>query len=144
MSWTSEWLKDWLSAGKTRRTQVELAALAGVDPANISRYLSGQTRPESDVIERILSKLSQEDGARLVTAWLTDSLPSSARQLVQIFPNTTSKVSDQTDDLFLYGIGRDLRERLEFFGRLAMVNPDVRKILDVCYDAARRKQDKEA
>jgi hypothetical protein len=37
-------------------------------------------------------------------------------------------------------IGCALAERLIFFGKLAVLNPDIRKILDVCYDAARRAE----
>lgn len=138
MSWTSEWLRDWLEMGVKRRTQAELATLAGVDPANVSRYLSGQNRPDGEVISRMISNLGQDDAERLVIAWLMDLLPPNAKSLVRILPNAKSKVSEPEEGLFLYGMGKDLKHRLEFFGKLAMVNPDIRKIIDVCYDAAQR------
>lgn len=40
---------------------------------------------------------------------------------------------------FPSGISTDLQERLVYFSKLAVVNPDVRKIVDVCYDAVTRE-----
>jgi len=138
MSWTVEWMRDWLGSGPGRRTQTELAAIADSDPANVSRWINGQTRPEREVIERLLSGLGDEEATRLATAWLRDQMPASAARLVQILP-AKSKVKEGSPAAgFPAGMSADLREKLAFFGRLAMNNPDVRKILDVCHDAAKR------
>ena len=138
MSWTVEWMRDWLGNGPERRTQAELAAVAGSDPANISRWLNGQTKPDRDVIDRLLSQLDDAEATRLATAWLRDQLPASAAHLIHILP-AKSKIKEPSPASGLpAGMSADLREKLGYFGRLAMTNPDVRKILDVCFDAAKR------
>ena len=138
MSWTVEWMRDWLGRGPNRRTQTELASIADSDPANVSRWINGQTKPEREVIERLLTQLDDDEATRLATAWLRDQLPAPASRLVQILP-AQSKVKEGSPTAgFPAGMSADLREKLAFFGRLAMSNPDVRKILDVCHDAAKR------
>jgi transcriptional regulator with XRE-family HTH domain len=138
MSWTIEWMRDWLGSDPGRRTQTELAAIAGADPANVSRWLNGQSKPERDVIERLLPQLDDDEATRLATAWLRDQLPDSASRLVQILP-AKPKIREATPAPTLpAGMSADLREKLAYFGRLALANPDVRKILDVCHDAAKR------
>ncbi len=130
-------MRDWLGSGALRRTQLELAGLAEVDPANISRWLSGQSKPDLEAVERMAGKLEPGEASRLLVAWLRDRTPSSLRHLVEVTPGV-ARVAEDATERFPDGMSAELRERLVFFGRLAMENPDVRRIIDVCYEAAKR------
>lgn len=146
MSWYSEWMRDWLRSGKT---QGDLAEMAGVNPANVSRWLSGRSRPDAEAMGRLVANMERSDAAKLLAAWLRDFIPEGAGHLVRLeaLPSsrgeTTLKDDEgvyrvRTDSGFPAGMSEDLRERLRFFGQLALENPDIRKIVDVCYDAALR------
>lgn len=149
MSWCSEWIRDWLRNG---RSQAELAGLGDVDPANVSRWLSGQSKPDREAVGRLIASLGDSEAAELLVAWLRDILPEGAERLVRVaaVPKSGDRATTLRDDEAVYGgkaqvfpdgMSADLRERLLFFGELAVENTDVRKILDVCYQAARRRLD---
>jgi transcriptional regulator with XRE-family HTH domain len=136
MSWTTEWMRNWLSAGKKlRRTQIELAALAELGPANVSRWLSQQTKPDQESIEMIAAKLEPAEAQ----AWLHDHVPLAARHLVEVRPVGNKPLEGPPPEkAFPEGMSTELKERLIFFGQMAMASPEVRQILNVCYDAAQR------
>ncbi len=142
MAWCSEWLRDWLR--NYGRSQADLAVLANVAPGNVSRWLSGHTRPDRDALVTMVRKLSRNEASSLLVAWLRDQLPEGLERLVDIQPRAGGSqqppLADAAEDLhgFPAGMSDDLRERLLFFGRLAVVNPDMRNILDVCYQAAKQ------
>lgn len=152
MSWCSEWIRDWLRAGD--RSQSDLASLVGVDPANVSRWISGQSKPDKEAVARLIQTIGPLDASHLLVAWLKDVLPSGTENLVRIsavpaMDMRSDPENNLSDDLVAYqsngrvlpsGMGAELAERLIFFGKLAVLNPDIRKILDVCYDAARRAE----
>jgi transcriptional regulator with XRE-family HTH domain len=129
-------MRDWLDA--ENRTQLDLARLAGVDAANVSRWLRGQSKPDREVVARLTEILPRPEAAELVCAWLRDQMPKFAGQLVEVraVPGYSSEEPPSTD--FPEGISAELRKHLIFFGKLAVQNPDIRNILDVCYDAAKR------
>jgi len=152
MSWCSEWIRDWLRAGD--RSQSDLASLGGVDPGNVSRWISGQSKPDKEAVAKLIQCVGPSEGSHLLVAWLKDTLPPGAENLVRIAAVPSPGVSGEyesncNDDdvphrfkgrVLPSGIGGELAERLIFFGELAVLNPDVRKIIDVCYEAAQRAQ----
>jgi hypothetical protein len=88
-------------------------------------------------------KLPVHEASRLLVAWLRDQLPAGLEHLVVIQPVPGVREApprrEETDlHGFPVGMSDDLRERLLFFGQLALANPDMRSILDVCYQAAKR------
>ena len=85
------------------------------------------------------SKLDSAGAARLVVAWLRDQTPESVRHLVTVHPANTGKSEESRED-FPGDMGVELKERLVFFGHLAMNNVHVRKIPDICYEAARHSE----
>ena len=151
MSWCSEWIRDWLKQEK-KRTQNDLAHLADIDPGNVSRWLSGQSRPDPKALATLSSTLTPQETADLFIAWVKDMLPAGHEKLVHIYSlvSDDESASDKvhgggkvspaaaSTTVFPPGISTDLQERLVFFSKLAVANPDVRKILDVCYEAAIR------
>lgn len=136
MSWCAEWMRDWLDAGG--HSQLELARLAGVDAANVSRWLRGQSKPDREAVAKLTEILPKQEAAELVCAWLRDQMPKYAQDLVEVRPLAPAAIDDVPANGFPEGISGELRKRLIFFAKLAIQNPDIRKILDVCYKAAKR------
>ncbi|MDP3851156.1 MAG: helix-turn-helix transcriptional regulator [Luteolibacter sp.] len=136
MSWCAEWMRDWLNAAG--RSQLELARLAGVDAGNVSRWIRGHSKPDRDAIAKLTEILPQAEAAALVCAWLRDQMPRYADQLVKVETRATAVGEEFAPADFPEGISQELRKRLIFFSKLAVQNPDIRKILDVCYEAAKR------
>lgn len=146
MSWCSEWLRIWMKNGN--RTRSDLATLAEVDPANVSRWLSGHSKPDRSAIETLSKALDNQDAADLLIAWLQDLLPDGWDKFLRVerkfFDTSSSFVRDSTIDYkpskrsFPPGMSDELVEQLIFFGTLAVTNPDIRKIIEVCFEAAKR------
>lgn len=133
MSQCSEWLRDWLrTAG---RTQSDLARLAKVDGANVSRWISGRSRPDSEAIQRLIANLEPVDAAALAVVWVRDQLPAEVARHILVTP-ISDRAAERPDSGYkIQSLGRDLSEKLEAFGRLALINPDLRRIIDVVFDA---------
>lgn len=129
-------MRDWLDT--QGRSQLELARLAGVDAANVSRWLRGQSKPDREAISKLTNILPRNEAAELICAWLRDQMPRHAQQLVEVNPITNSVHEHNAPQDFPAGISDELRKRLVFFGKLAVQNHDIRKIVDVCYEAAKR------
>lgn len=129
-------MRDWLDA--QGRSQLDLARLAGVDAANVSRWLRGHSRPDREAVAKLAEVLPQAEATQLVCAWLRDQMPKYAQQLVEVRAVTATVGSESALHDFPQGISAELRKRLIFFGKLAVQNPEIRKILDVCYRAAKR------
>ncbi len=129
-------MRDWLDS--EARSQLDLARLAGVDAANVSRWLRGQSKPDREAIAKLTEILPRREAAELVCAWLRDQMPKYAGQLVEVRAVPLSQSEEVHANGFPEGISTELRKRLIFFGKLAIENPDIRKILDVCYKAAKR------
>ena len=129
-------MRDWLDA--KGHTQLELARLAGVDAANVSRWLRGQSRPDREAIAKLTEVLPRQEAANLLCAWMRDLMPKYAQDLVEVRTIPTAVSEEPTCTGFPEGISAELRKRLIFFAKLAVQNPDIRKILDVCYKAAKR------
>jgi len=129
-------MRDWLDA--EGRSQLELARLANVDAANVSRWLRGQSKPDREAVAKLTEMLPQREAAELVCAWLRDQMPKYAEQLVEVRSIPSSAREEPPNHEFPQGISTELRKRLIFFGKLAVQNPEIRKILDVCYKAAKR------
>jgi transcriptional regulator with XRE-family HTH domain len=67
-----------------RGAQIAFARQSGVEHYNIGRYLSGQSRPNIEVLEQICQALNEEERADLIVAYLQDEIPPSAKDLVRI------------------------------------------------------------
>jgi transcriptional regulator with XRE-family HTH domain len=146
MSRTTEWMRDWISEGGKRRTQLELARMAGLNPANISRWLSHQTKPDQEAIDAIAACLSEQDALGLTRAWLQDHTPARLVRRVEVTATTTTTTvpparpgrEEEGAGGYPAGMSRPLKEKLHFIGGLAMTHPDVRRIIDVLHDLAQR------
>lgn len=132
------------------RTRADLATMAAVDPANVSRWLSGHSKPDRSAIETLTQVLNDQDSADLLIAWLQDLLPHGWDKYLRVerryFDSSSSAVSEDTTNYkpsrraFPPGMSDELVEQLIFFGALAVTNPDIRKIIEVCFDAANRSK----
>jgi hypothetical protein len=116
-------------------------------PGSVSRWLSGQTYPNREAVAALVESLNDADAAEFLVAWLKDILPENGRRLISIRPvgKTQSSVLREeyqatTKASFPPGTSNELRKQLVFFSELAVKNPDVRKIVEVCYQAATRQQ----
>jgi transcriptional regulator with XRE-family HTH domain len=68
----------------SRGAQSVFARQCGIEPANLSRYLSGDSRPDVEWLEKICQPLSDEERVEIVMAYLRDEIPPSAATLVKI------------------------------------------------------------
>ena len=134
MSWCSEWIRNWLRGGP--RTQLELARLAGVDSANVSRWLSGRSRPDSEAVARMVKNLSDPEAANLAVAWAKDLIPVALAPYLEIRGKLDGVKPPPPQASGFAELGEDLLEKLALFGQLAVANPDLSKIMDVVYEAA--------
>lgn len=128
-------MRDWIERGK--RSQMELASLGEVAPANVSRWLSGQHRPDRNAIEKILSKLPIEEATDLIIAWLKDQIPESATNLIDIVPVAPNSKSPKLQfDAFPKGMSSKLKKHLILIGNLAMKDPKIFRIVESCCNIA--------
>lgn len=62
----------------------EVADLAGVSVASISRIISGQTSPSLSQIQALALELGKEEGAELIADYCRDLIPSGLRRQIHI------------------------------------------------------------
>lgn len=67
--------------------QAQLARDAGIDQAQISRYLSGENRPDGPTLERLCNALT-EDAATLLLGYVRDEIPPFARDRLDVISLT--------------------------------------------------------
>ncbi len=86
-------------------------------------------------------------------AWVKDMLPAGHEKLVHIYSLVSETEAGETKEpagkkqapaavdatKFPDGISADLKEQLVHFSKLSVENPDIRKIIDICYEAITRK-----
>lgn len=67
--------------------QAQLARSSNIDQAQISRYLSGDNRPDPAALERLCNALS-EDSATLLLGYVRDEIPPFARDRLDVISLT--------------------------------------------------------
>ena len=136
----SQRLQDVLAS--TGWPQNELARRAGVSATNVSRWLSCKTLPDRDALKKVIDVIPENEGGRLIAAWVYDALPDNADRLVAISPkNPSSKVEEKPDE-WPKGLNQASRRKFIDFARVAMEYEDVMKIVDVLHGAAIRMASK--
>src|SRR4029450_812548 len=63
--------------------QAHLARSSHIDQAQISRYLSGENRPDADALQRLCKALS-EDATTLLLGYVRDEIPAFARDRIDV------------------------------------------------------------
>ena len=120
-------------------TQQSFANRLGTDPANVSRWLSGKSTPDSSTIGKILECLPDEYQSDLLTAYLRDQIPPRFEPLVQIETKAGGKMRTTEEAPELpESLGPELRKQVVFFAKLALRWQEVRKILDLFYTMAHK------
>jgi transcriptional regulator with XRE-family HTH domain len=74
--------------------QAQLAREAEIDQAQISRYLSGDNRPDARALERLCQALL-EDSSTLLLGYVRDEIPAFARDRIDVI--SLSKAPAGTD-----------------------------------------------
>lgn len=134
----SQGLQDVLAAVKWNQKQ--LAETAGVSATNVSRWLGGRALPDRQTLGKMIDVLPEDVAPQLVAAWLYDSLPANADQLVKIVPrDASSMISAPTAEEWPGGLSRATRKKFIDFSRLATENPDVMEIVNLLHTAAMRR-----
>ena len=124
---------------RTGWSQVELARRCGVNAANLSRWCQGKTLPDRNALAKLVEAVPEEDGGRLVVAWIEDSLPPVAEELVTVsLRHRSLRVQESEVDDWPRGISDKTRQKFIDFSKLAMRHPDVMDIVDVLHTAAKR------
>lgn len=123
----------------TRWNKKELARQAEVSPSNVSRWEKGSQLPNKAALGKIIDALPEEQAADLVVAWLRDSLPENAANLVGVTSkHPSSIVRDEATDPWPEIMGPELRRKFIDFAHLACERDEVMDIVDVLHTAAMR------
>jgi len=122
-------------------TQQEFANRLGTDPANVSRWLSGKSAPDSTTVGRILEALPEQYQSDLLTAYLKDEVPPRFDTVVQIQAIEGGKLKplDSTPEL-PEALSPELKKQIVYFAKLALRWPEVRKIVELFYAVAHRNK----
>lgn len=120
-------------------TQQSFANRLGTDPANVSRWLSGKSSPDSNTIGKILECLPDEYQSDMLTAYLRDQIPPRFEPLVHIETKNGGKLRVEEGAPELpEALGPELRKQVVFFAKLALRWQEVRKILELFYTMAQK------
>ncbi|MEI6871544.1 MAG: helix-turn-helix transcriptional regulator [Verrucomicrobiota bacterium] len=122
-------------------TQQEFANRLDTDPANVSRWLSGKSAPDSNTVGKILEALPEEFQSDMLTAYLRDQVPPRFEPIVNIEPVTGGKLrpSDSSPEL-PEALSPELKKQIVYFSKLALRWPEVKKIVETFYAVAHRNK----
>ncbi len=122
-------------------TQQEFANRLGTDPANVSRWLSGKSSPDSLTVGKILECLPEEFQSDLLNAYLKDQVPVRFESMVNINPVDGGKLRPVGSDPELpEALSPELKKQIIYFAKLALRWPEVRKIVELFYAVAHRNK----
>lgn len=122
-------------------TQQEFANRLGTDPANVSRWLSGKSAPDSSTVGRILESLPEAYQSDLLTAYLKDQVPPRFDTVVQINAIEGGKLKPLDSEPELpEALSPELKKQVVYFAKLALRWPEVRKIVELFYAVAHRNK----
>lgn len=111
-----------LSLERNAFTQTLACERSESSPAMMSRYVSGENRPEKDAFEKIASIFPREDRRGLLLAYLLDDIPDSLSNELVIQPRReTARVSEDAPP-YRARMAKKLREAHDFIGQDAMTN----------------------
>jgi len=134
----SERLKEVLA--REGWNQRKLAKLSGVDSSNVSRWQRGVALPDKEALEKLIRVVSDQDAARLLMAWIAESLPARADELITVQPrDLSSKVAEPEREEWPVELSAKSKRMFVDFAKLAMDNGDVMKVVEVLHKAATRK-----
>jgi len=122
-------------------TQQEFANRLGTDPANVSRWLSGKSAPDSTTVGKILEALPEEFQSDMLTAYLRDQVPPRFEPIVSIEPVTGGKLRPSGSAPELpEALSPELKKQIVYFSKLALRWPEVKKIVEMFYAVAHRNK----
>jgi transcriptional regulator with XRE-family HTH domain len=109
-------------------TQSVLTADNDLSQGAISRYVSGENRPNPEKLDRLLTKFSIRQRMLLTLAYLDDHVPPSMRDLVNIEPHNRQGLAKPLT-LDCSRMPADVRAAYEALGSAALADRDVGKHL---------------
>lgn len=120
-------------------TQQGFAKQLGTDPANVSRWLSGKSTPDSTTVGHILECLPEEFRSDMLTAYIRDQIPPRFDTLVKIeaVEGGKMRIEDEGPDLPVT-LGAEPRKQIVYLANLALRWQEVRKLLEVFYTMAQK------
>ncbi len=122
-------------------TQQEFANRLGTDPANVSRWLSGKSSPDSSTVGRILEALPEEYQSDLLSAYLRDQVPPRFESVVKIDSLSGGKLRPLDAEPELpEAMSPELKKQVVYFAKLALRWPEVRKVVELFYAVAHRNK----
>jgi transcriptional regulator with XRE-family HTH domain len=120
-------------------TQQGFAHRLGTDPANVSRWLSGKSAPDSSTVGKILEALPEEFQSDLLTAYLKDQVPERFEPVVKIEAVGGGKLRPSADAPDLpEALSPELKKQIVYFSKLALRWPEVKKLIESFYAVAHR------
>lgn len=119
-------------------TQSELADGAKISQGQFSKYLSDTSQPDSDSLSRLCAFLPREDQrTELAIAYLMDSIPECARELIEIVAARRKKAKPESsrvrEEVPTLPLPISVREAFDYFERRALHDPEVEKWIVSAY-----------
>ncbi len=134
----SERLKEVLA--REGWNQKRLAERSGVDSSNVSQWQRGVALPDKEALEKLIRVVSDRDAALLLIAWIAESLPARADELICVEPrDLSSKVAEPEKVSWPAELSAKSKRMFVDFAHLAMNNRDVMQVVEVLHTAATRK-----
>jgi transcriptional regulator with XRE-family HTH domain len=122
-------------------TQQSFANRLETDPANVSRWLSGKSAPDSNTVGKILEALPEEFQSDLLTAYLKDQVPVRFDPMVKIEAVNGGKLRPSQEAPELpEALSPELKKQIVYFSKLALRWPEVKKIIESFYALAHRNK----
>ncbi len=97
-------------------SQTDACEKTKISSAQMSRYVSGENRPEQDSLELLLKLFDERNRTALLLAYLNDDIPAKYRRLVAVTPGESSRRTAEEPPLYRTQMPRRLRAALDFVG----------------------------
>ncbi len=122
-----------------RLTKTAFADFLRVDKTMISKWSTGVGLPDKETLMSIANSkvLTDEQAAKLISAWVHETLPGADRYIVVQSKHASAKVNDQRED-WPPAITDATKQKFVDLCRLAVNYREVAKIVDLLHAAGKR------
>ena len=119
--------------------QAQLARESEIDQAQISRYLSGDNRPDGPALERLCQALT-EDSATLLLGYVRDEIPAFARDRMDVISlsNAPAVTGPPSQPDTYSRLSARARKLLNEFATKCESSPELVTALDSMLDLTRK------
>lgn len=132
MSFLAEFLRPIVNRCGTTH---DFALAAGLSQSTVWRLLNDRTIPDDSILAKLVQYLGEDDGSKIVEAFLRDRLSSDLRGLVKIQANPSRIKEDEPLESVFQQLNPTVRQA---FVRLANSCIDDREVADLMVSLSKR------